>query len=212
MDREEQIGRGLEEVQLLFQQQSVGAERDELLARDDAFDDLADVLVDQRLAARNGNHRRAALVDRVEAFLHGQTPVEDRVRIVDLAATGAGEIATEQRLKHENERIALAPHYFLLEQIAADSNLLEKWNGHSCLFLSLSFNQGTAASASSAGRRNSIFSCSPGSTEISTGPRRRSAPMTSSTSTSGAEAPAVMPTVPAPRTQAGSNSLPSAIK
>ena len=34
------------------------------------LDDLADLPVDQRLAAGNGDHRRAALVDRVEAFLH----------------------------------------------------------------------------------------------------------------------------------------------
>ena len=69
MHREEQIGRRLEQMQLLLQKQRIGAQRDELLARDDAFDDLADLFVDQRLAAGDRDHRRAAFVDRVEAFL-----------------------------------------------------------------------------------------------------------------------------------------------
>ncbi len=52
-------------MQLLLKQQCVGAERHELLARHDAFDDGADVAVDQRLTAGNCHHRGAALVDRI---------------------------------------------------------------------------------------------------------------------------------------------------
>src|SRR5262249_16554284 len=43
MHGEEQVGRGLEQVQLLLEQERVGAQGDELLARHDAFDDLADL-------------------------------------------------------------------------------------------------------------------------------------------------------------------------
>ena len=43
MNREEQIGRGLEQMELLLQQQRVGAERDEFLARDETSHDLADL-------------------------------------------------------------------------------------------------------------------------------------------------------------------------
>src|SRR5665811_1294696 len=89
-------------MQLLLEQQRVGAERDELLTRDDAFDDLTDLAMDERLAAGYSHHRRAAFVDRVEAVLDRQTLVEDRVRIIDLAAADAGEIAAEQRLQHQN--------------------------------------------------------------------------------------------------------------
>ena len=60
MHREKQIRRRLEYVQFLFQKECVGAQRNEFLARDNAFDDFADLLVDQRLAARNSDHRRAA--------------------------------------------------------------------------------------------------------------------------------------------------------
>ena len=109
MHGEEQIGRRLKQMQLLFQKQRVGAQRDEFLARDDAFDDFANLLVDQRFAARNGDHRRAALVDRVEALLHRQALVQDGVRIIDLAAADAGKIAAEQRFQHEHERVTFAP-------------------------------------------------------------------------------------------------------
>jgi hypothetical protein len=117
MHREEQVGRGLELAELLFQQQRVGAERDELLARHDAFHDRADVLVDQRLATRDRHHRRAALVDRIEAFLHREPAIEDRIRIIDLAAAGACEVAAEQRLQHQDERIALTPHQLLPDEV-----------------------------------------------------------------------------------------------
>ena len=134
VDGEEQIGRGLEQMQLLLEQQRVGAERDELLLGHDALDDLADLAVDQRLAARDRHHGRAAFVDRVEAFLDRQPAIEDRIRIVDLAAADAGEIAAEQRLQHQHERIAFAAQQLLLEDVGADAHFLEERDSHfSCL-------------------------------------------------------------------------------
>jgi fructosamine-3-kinase len=124
MHREEQIRRWLEQVQLLFQEQRIGAQRDEFLALDDAFDDLADLLVDQRLAARNGDHRRAALVDGVEAFLHRQALIEDGVGIVDLAAADAGEVAAKQRLQHQHQRIAFAAFQALPHDVGTNSRHL----------------------------------------------------------------------------------------
>ena len=126
MHREEQIGRRLEQLQLFFEKQRIGAQRDEFLARHDAFDDLADLFVDERLAARNGDHRRAALVDGVEAFLDRQALVEDGVRIIDLTATSAGEIAAEQRLQHQHQRIALTPGQTLTHHIGADLHFLSQ--------------------------------------------------------------------------------------
>src|SRR6185312_5887000 len=63
--REKQIGRRLEQIELLLQQKCVGAQRYELLARHQAAHDFTDFLVDQRLAAGNGHHRCAALVGRI---------------------------------------------------------------------------------------------------------------------------------------------------
>ena len=70
------------------------------------------------------DHRRAAFVDRLEALRHRQTLVEDLVGVVDLAAAGAGEVAAEQRLQHEHERVALNPAQMLAHHISADANLL----------------------------------------------------------------------------------------
>jgi hypothetical protein len=126
MHGKKQIRRRLEQIELLFQQQRVRTQRYEFPACHDAFDDLADLFVNERLAARDGHHRRAALVNGVQAFLHGQAFVEDRVRIVDLAAAQAGEIAAKQRLEHEHQRVTLASGQPLLEQIRADGCCLSK--------------------------------------------------------------------------------------
>src|SRR6185295_13941832 len=109
------------------------------------------------------------------------------------------------------ERIALAAKQFLLEQIAADTHFLEEGDSHYKFLSGLGIRVGQLA-ASSAGSRNSMFSSRPGSTETATGPMRRKASITSSTSTSGAEAPAVMPTAFASLSHSGFNSLPSAIR
>src|SRR4029079_3763672 len=102
----------------------------ELLALNEAAHDLADLLVDQRLAAGDRDHRRAALVGRVPALLGGHAAIEDRIRIVDLAAADAGEVAAKQRLQHQHERIAFAAKQFLLDQIPANTHFLEEGYSH----------------------------------------------------------------------------------
>ena len=82
--------------------------------------------MDQRLAARNGDHRRAAFIDRVETLLHRQALVQNRIGIIDLAATDAGEIAPEQRFQHQHQRIALASGEPLFQHVGADGCLLSQ--------------------------------------------------------------------------------------
>ena len=108
MDRPDEIRTRLVVLHPLFHQQRVGAQVDELPARDDALDDGRQFLVQQRLAARDRHHRRAAFVDRVQGVLDRDALIQDFVGIIDLAAAGAGEIAAEQRLQHEHQRIALS--------------------------------------------------------------------------------------------------------
>src|SRR3546814_18169199 len=92
-------------MQLLLEQQRVRAEIDELPPCDDAGDDLLDLLMQQRLAARDGHDGRAAFVDRRKTLRNTQPPVQNGVGIVDLAAAGAGQVATAQRIEHEDERM-----------------------------------------------------------------------------------------------------------
>ena len=126
----DEVGAGLEHRQLLLQQQRVRAQVDELAPRDDALDDLVDLLVEKGLAAGDRHHRRAAFVHRLQAVLDGQPLVEDFFRIVDLAAAGAGQIAAEQRLKHQHQRIPLASQQMLLDDISANPDRLIQRHGH----------------------------------------------------------------------------------
>src|ERR1700722_20058354 len=130
MDRPGEIGARLVLIDLLFEQQRIGAHDRKFLARNDALDDLWQVLVQQRFAARHDDHRRAALIDRGQRILNGDAFVENGVGIVDLAAAGASEIAPEQRLEHQHQRIALAAGQVLPNDIGADSYNLPEWYAH----------------------------------------------------------------------------------
>src|SRR4029079_19357647 len=50
--------------------------------------------------------------------------------MVDLAATGAREVALEQRLEHQHERIALVALELLLEDVACDAVVLYQPDSH----------------------------------------------------------------------------------
>src|SRR5918912_950573 len=93
-------------IDLLLEQQRIRAEVDKLLAGKNAFDDLVDLAVQERLATRNDDDRRATFIDSVEAFGDAQALIEDRIGVVDLTATGTGQVAAEQRLQHQHERVA----------------------------------------------------------------------------------------------------------
>ena len=119
MHREGQIrGRG-EAVEFAAQQQRVGAQVDEALLGDQALDDRFHVVVDQRFAAGDGDDRRAAFLRRVQAVLDAQAPVEDFLRIGDLAASGTGQIALEQRFEHQYQRVAPVAGDLLFDDVAA---------------------------------------------------------------------------------------------
>src|SRR5258708_10492462 len=95
MHGEEEIRRRFELIELLLQEKRVGAQRHEFLARHDPPDDGTNVLMDERFAAWDRHHGGAALIYRSQALFNREPPIEDRLRVVDLAATGAGEIAPE---------------------------------------------------------------------------------------------------------------------
>ena len=110
------------------QQDGVRAQIDELLARHDAGDDLRHLLVDQRLAAGDRDHRRAALIHRAQRVRDAHPLLQDLLRIIDLAAAGAGQIALEQRLQHQHQRITLLAAQFAAGDVAADTIRLNQRN------------------------------------------------------------------------------------
>jgi hypothetical protein len=78
----------------------------------------------QRLATGDHYHRCTALFDGFEAFINAQPLIEDGVGVIDLAAAGAGEVATEQRFEHQDERISPLTLQMSAGDIGADSNRL----------------------------------------------------------------------------------------
>ena len=108
VDRPREVGVRLIVVDLLLQQQRVGAQDDEFLLGQIALHDLRHIAVQQRLAPGDRHRWRAAIIDRLHALFDRQAAVENRVGIVDLAAAGAGQIAAQQRLEHQHQRIASA--------------------------------------------------------------------------------------------------------
>ncbi len=135
MDRPGEIGIGLELIYSLGQQQRVGADDGEFPARDHALDDLREVLVQKRFAASDDHDRRAAFVHRSERIFNRQALVENMIGVVDFAATGACQIAAEQRLHHEHERITLAAENLLPQEIGADCGDVTKWNGQGSILV-----------------------------------------------------------------------------
>jgi hypothetical protein len=69
---EGQVLGGLVLIDMLGQQDGIGAQVHELLARHDAGDDLRHLLVDERLTAGDRHHRGAALIDRLERILQAR--------------------------------------------------------------------------------------------------------------------------------------------
>src|ERR1700729_38233 len=209
MDRPGEIGARLVLIDLLFEQQRIGADDRKFFARNDSLDDLCQGSVQQRFAARHDDHRSAAFIDRGQRVFDGYALVKDGVGIVDLAAARASEVAAKQRLQHQNQRVALAAREMLPNDIGADSYNLPEGYAHDRSLQSQSQSQldewvGPAQFASSAGRRKLTVSAGPSRTESSDGAIADKVRTTSSTTISGADAPAVTPTTAASRTHSGS--------
>ena len=99
---------GVKRSMLALQQHGVGAQVDVDLAPHELGDHLVDVGVQQRLAAGDRHHRRAALLDRADDVLDRQPLAQDVGRVLDLPAARAREVAREQRLDLDDERVVLA--------------------------------------------------------------------------------------------------------
>src|SRR5271166_3924930 len=133
MDRPGEISAGFEQLDFFLEQQRVGAEVNELLLRRNALDNLdnlVDLPVQQRFAPRDHHHRCTTFTDGPEAFIDAQALIEDGVRVVDLSATGAGEVAAEERLEHQNERIAPDTPQMLPDNIGSYSDRLVQRDRH----------------------------------------------------------------------------------
>ena len=123
--KREVVGR-FELVEIRFEADGVGAEIHELLTLDQAANDFVDLRMQQRLAARNRNHGRAAFFGGRKAFGRRKMAAQHFDRMLDLAAARAREVAAKKRFEHKRQGILLASHELLFDDVSADhGSLLE---------------------------------------------------------------------------------------
>src|SRR5436190_1580349 len=130
MDVEEEPRCGPEEVQLLRNEHAVGAEIDVFAAFEDAMHELADLRVDQRLAAADAHDGCAGFIDGVEALLDRQFLLDRALVFADAAAPGTREIAGVERLQHQYEWEARIALEFLLDHVACHIGGQAEWKTH----------------------------------------------------------------------------------
>ena len=106
MDIDCEIFAWLERGQLFLEDQGVGAQIDIFPAIDESFDDFRNLRMQQGFASGDADHWSAAFFGSFKALLWRQMLFQDMCRILNFAASGAGQIAAEQRLKHQHQRVS----------------------------------------------------------------------------------------------------------
>ena len=145
-------------MQLLLEQERVGAEIHIALARHQRRDDLIDLLVHQRFAAGDGYHWRLTFLDGIDALLHGEAPLKNGILVLDLAAPRTRQVALIQRFELEHQRELLVAAQALPRHVAPDTHRLSQWHRHDCLLRALGSYLWATSSRSLAGSPVSVDS------------------------------------------------------
>jgi len=127
---QEKYPRRLEQIELAGHEHAIGAEVHVPAAIDQRPNDLVDLRVHERLASGDRHHRRAALLHGADGVLHGQPATEDVRRVLDLAASGAGQVAGKERLQLHQQGKLLPASQALARQVGADPRLLTHGDRH----------------------------------------------------------------------------------
>src|SRR6516165_9258462 len=130
MNRPCEIGARAELLDLLLEQQRIGAEVDEFLACDQTRDDLIDVAVEQRLATGEHDDWGPTFIDGIKTLVDAQALIEDRVGVIDLATACTSEVAAKQRFQHQDQRIPPYTLQVLSDDIGAYADRLAQRDGH----------------------------------------------------------------------------------
>jgi hypothetical protein len=130
VDAEGEIFARLEEIEFPFEEKGVGAEVDITLLGDEAFNDAVDFRVDEGLPARDRDHGGSTFLGGGPALFRREPFVENVVGILDFAATGAGEVATEKGFEHEDQRIVAVAFQLLTDDITRNGPRLGNRDGH----------------------------------------------------------------------------------
>ncbi len=125
-----EVVRGREAVEAPAQEHGVRAQVDVDLAGHELFDHALDVGVQQRLAAGDRHHGRAALLDGAEHVLDREALAQDLGRVLDLAAARAGQVAGEERLDLDDEGVVLGLLQAVPHEMGTDTDVLAEGNWH----------------------------------------------------------------------------------
>jgi len=87
VDAEGEIFGRLEEIDLSFQKESIGAEVNVFFSGDQSVNDLVDLWMNQGFPSRNRDHRGTAFVRSSPALFGSQSFIEDVVRVLNFSAT-----------------------------------------------------------------------------------------------------------------------------
>jgi len=120
----------LEEIDFPLEEEGVCTEVNVFFACDEAFNDLVDFRMDQRFATGDRDHGGSAFVGGSPALLGGQPFIENVIRVLDFAATRTRQVATEEGLEHEDERVSLVAAQFLPKNIGGDRPSLANRDWH----------------------------------------------------------------------------------
>src|SRR5262245_26164133 len=143
MDAEGEKLRGLILIELSLHQNRIGAEIDIPLLINQPTDDLGHFWMDHGFTTRDAHNWSPAFLRCSPTLLRCKPLIEHMIRILNLSAAGTGQIAAEERLQHQHERIPLYPTQLLGKHILRDGSHLGKWNGHSSLsFISIYVGKG----------------------------------------------------------------------
>ena len=121
---------GGEEIELFFEQESVGAEVDVLFTGDQAVDNFFDLRMHERLAAGDGDGGDTAFFDCFEALFGAEVALQDVGGILNFSAASAGQVAAEEGFEHQDERVAFASGELLLEDVGRHGEHLGSWSTH----------------------------------------------------------------------------------
>jgi hypothetical protein len=86
--------------------------------------------VDQGFSSGNRHDRRTAFIGCGKTLSHTQSAIQSVFRIIDLAATGALQVAAEQGLQHQHQGVAPPSVKPLADQIARNAILLNQGDTH----------------------------------------------------------------------------------
>src|SRR5579862_210868 len=130
VDVEEQAGGRREIAEMLANKHTVSAKVDVFFAGKNFVGQAANLGINHGLAAANGNNRRAAVVNRLQALLNGEHLVDGGLVFANAAAASAGEIAGVERFEHHHQRKLLRPGNALASEITRHARSEAKRNSH----------------------------------------------------------------------------------